>query len=42
MTTAEMTAVDEADEPVIDLSAAGYTYAGPPPVRALKPADLVI
>ncbi len=42
MTTAEMTAVDEADEPVIELAAAGYTYPGPPPVRALKPADLVI
>jgi putative ABC transport system ATP-binding protein len=28
--------------PVIQLSAAGYTYAGPPPVQALKPADLVI
>ncbi|HEV8220168.1 MAG TPA: ABC transporter ATP-binding protein, partial [Streptosporangiaceae bacterium] len=29
-------------EPVIDLVAAGYTYPGPPPVRALKPADLTI
>jgi putative ABC transport system ATP-binding protein len=28
--------------PVIQLSAAGYTYSGPPPVRALQPADLVI
>jgi len=32
-----------ADEPpVIQLSAVGYTYAGPPPVQALKPTDLVI
>jgi putative ABC transport system ATP-binding protein len=28
--------------PVIELVAAGYTYPGPPPVRALKPADLTI
>ncbi len=28
--------------PVIQLSAAGYTYSGPPPVQALKPTDLVI
>jgi putative ABC transport system ATP-binding protein len=28
--------------PVIQLSGAGYTYAGPPPVRALKPASLVV
>jgi putative ABC transport system ATP-binding protein len=28
--------------PVIELSAAGYTYSGPPPVQALKPTDLVI
>jgi putative ABC transport system ATP-binding protein len=32
-----------ADEPpVIQLSAAGYTYPGPPPVQALKPTDLLI
>ncbi len=31
-----------ADPPVIRLSGASYTYPGPPPVRALKPADLVI
>ncbi len=37
-----MTAVAEADDPVIELTAAGYTYPGPPPVQALKPADLVI
>jgi ABC-type lipoprotein export system ATPase subunit len=30
------------DPPVIQLSAVGYTYAGPPPVQALKPTDLVI
>ena len=36
-----MTATDAAP-PVIRLSAAGYTYAGPPPVRALRPTDLVI
>jgi putative ABC transport system ATP-binding protein len=28
--------------PVIRLSAVAYTYRGPPPVRALKPLDLVI
>jgi putative ABC transport system ATP-binding protein len=28
--------------PVIRLSAVAYTYAGPPPVRALRPTDLVI
>jgi putative ABC transport system ATP-binding protein len=28
--------------PVIRLSAVAYTYAGPPPVRALLPTDLVI
>jgi putative ABC transport system ATP-binding protein len=28
--------------PVIRLSAVAYTYAGPPPVRALRPMDLVI
>ena len=28
--------------PVIQLSAAGYTYPGPPPVQALKPTDLII
>jgi putative ABC transport system ATP-binding protein len=28
--------------PVIELAAAGYTYPGPPPVRALEPADLTI
>jgi putative ABC transport system ATP-binding protein len=28
--------------PVIQLSGAGYTYPGPPPVQALKPTDLVI
>ena len=32
----------EPREPVIELVAAGYTYPGPPPVRALKPADLTI
>jgi putative ABC transport system ATP-binding protein len=31
-----------ADPPVIQLAAAGYTYPGPPPVRALKPTDLII
>jgi putative ABC transport system ATP-binding protein len=31
-----------AEPPVIQLSAAGYTYSGPPPVQALKPTDLVI
>jgi putative ABC transport system ATP-binding protein len=31
-----------AEPPVIQLSAVGYTYAGPPPVQALKPTDLVI
>jgi putative ABC transport system ATP-binding protein len=31
-----------AEPPVIQLSAAGYTYPGPPPVQALKPTDLVI
>ena len=32
-----------ADEPpVIQLSAVGYTYSGPPPVQALRPTDLVI
>ena len=30
------------EPPVIHLSAAGYTYSGPPPVRALKPTDLII
>jgi putative ABC transport system ATP-binding protein len=30
------------DPPVIRLSAAAYTYRGPPPVQALKPVDLVI
>ena len=28
--------------PVIRLAAVAYTYRGPPPVRALKPVDLVI
>jgi putative ABC transport system ATP-binding protein len=28
--------------PVLELAGAGYTYPGPPPVRALKPANLVI
>jgi putative ABC transport system ATP-binding protein len=37
-----MTTVRLDDPPVIQLSAAGYTYAGPPPVRALKPTDLVV
>ena len=37
-----MTTMPLGDPPVIQLSAAGYTYAGPPPVRALKPADLVV
>jgi putative ABC transport system ATP-binding protein len=32
----------EAAAPVIRLSAVAYTYAGPPPVRALRPTDLVI
>jgi putative ABC transport system ATP-binding protein len=36
-----MTAADP-DPPVIQLSSAGYTYCGPPPVQALKPSDLVI
>ena len=36
-----MTTTD-AVPPVIRLSAVGYTYAGPPPVRALRPTDLVI
>jgi putative ABC transport system ATP-binding protein len=31
-----------ASDPVIRLSSVSYTYAGPPPVRALKPTDLVI
>jgi putative ABC transport system ATP-binding protein len=31
-----------ADAPVIELEGAGYTYHGPPPVRALHPVDLVI
>src|SRR6266699_6528320 len=30
------------EPPVIRLSAVAYTYRGPPPVRALKPLDLVI
>lgn len=30
------------EPPVIQLSAAGYTYSGPPPVQALRPTDLVI
>jgi putative ABC transport system ATP-binding protein len=30
------------DPPVIRLSAVAYTYAGPPPVRALRSMDLVI
>jgi putative ABC transport system ATP-binding protein len=30
------------EPPVILLSAVAYTYRGPPPVRALKPLDLVI
>jgi putative ABC transport system ATP-binding protein len=30
------------DPPVIRLSAAGFTYAGTPPVQALRPSDLVI
>jgi putative ABC transport system ATP-binding protein len=37
-----MTTLPLNDPPVIQLSAAGYTYAGPPPVRALKPADLAV
>jgi putative ABC transport system ATP-binding protein len=37
-----MTSPAAAAPPVLELSAAGYTYQGPPPVRALKPADLVI
>ncbi|HEX4063868.1 MAG TPA: ABC transporter ATP-binding protein [Streptosporangiaceae bacterium] len=37
-----MTTVPLGGPPVIQLSAVGYTYAGPPPVRALKPADLVV
>jgi putative ABC transport system ATP-binding protein len=37
-----MTAAAVAGTPVIQLSAAGYTYAGPPPVRALKPTDLTV
>jgi putative ABC transport system ATP-binding protein len=36
-----MTSASE-EPPVIQLSAVGYTYAGPPPVQALKPTDLVI
>jgi putative ABC transport system ATP-binding protein len=32
----------EVAPPVIRLSAVAYTYAGPPPVRALRPTDLVI
>jgi putative ABC transport system ATP-binding protein len=32
----------EPGAPVIELVAVGYTYPGPPPVRALKPADLTI
>jgi putative ABC transport system ATP-binding protein len=36
-----MTTTDAAP-PVIRLSAVAYTYAGPPPVRALRPTDLVI
>jgi putative ABC transport system ATP-binding protein len=34
--------VTAAGEPVIRLSGAGYTYPGPPPVRALLPMNLVI
>jgi putative ABC transport system ATP-binding protein len=30
------------EPPVIQLSAVGYTYSGPPPVQALRPTDLVI
>ncbi len=30
------------EPPVIRLAAVAYTYRGPPPVRALKPVDLVI
>jgi putative ABC transport system ATP-binding protein len=30
------------EPPVIQLSAAGYTYPGPPPVQALKPTNLII
>ena len=37
-----MTAARVADAPVIRLAGAGYTYAGPPPVRALKPTDLTV
>jgi putative ABC transport system ATP-binding protein len=37
-----VTAAAGADPPDIELTAAGYTYPGPPPVQALKPADLVI
>jgi putative ABC transport system ATP-binding protein len=31
-----------AEPPVIELTSVAYTYRGPPPVRALKPMDLVI
>jgi putative ABC transport system ATP-binding protein len=41
MTARGQTAVTEAPA-VIRLSGAACTYPGPPPVRALKPADLVI
>jgi putative ABC transport system ATP-binding protein len=30
------------EPPVIQLSGAGYTYSGPPPVQALKPTNLII
>ena len=30
------------EPPVIRLASVAYTYRGPPPVRALKPVDLVI
>ena len=36
-----MTAVN-GEPPVIRLASVAYTYRGPPPVRALKPLDLVI
>jgi putative ABC transport system ATP-binding protein len=34
--------VPAVDPPVIRLTSAGFTYAGPPPVQALRPTDLVV
>lgn len=37
-----MSALVSADTPVIELKQVSRTFAGPPPVEALKPSDLVI